>query len=129
MNYLIEIMVIMILLEIFEANWQRAETIEGILYKSYSLYKKSIFLFFLMHPTFYFVLFISLYTDVLNFGIIAILTLKVLDFMFKLDIINKYFIKDNLDYPLKELLKLETNPWYFVMGLSLYVPTLFYSLT
>lgn len=129
MNYLIEIIVMMTLLEIFEANWQRAETIEGILLKSYYLYKKNIFLFFLMHPTFYFVLFVSLYTDILNFGIVAILTFKVLDFMFKLDIIDKYFIKNNLDYPLKELLKTKTNPWYFLMGLSIYVPTLFYSLT
>jgi len=127
-NYLIEIIVVMILLEIFEASWQRAESVEGILANSYFYYQKSIFIFFLMHPTFYFILFVSLYTSVLNLGIISILIFKALDLLFKLDIINKHFINHNLDIELTNMIKSKVEPWVFLMGLFMYVPILLLSL-
>ncbi len=127
-SYLIEIISVMILLEIFESSWQRAESVEGILENSYFYYNKSIFLFFLMHPTFYFVLFVSLYTSVLNLGIISILIFKALDLLFKLDIINKHFINHNLDIELTNMIKSKVEPWVFLMGLFMYVPILLISL-
>ena len=127
-NYLIEIIVVMILLEIFEASWQRAESVEGILANSYFYYQKSIFIFFLMHPTFYFILFVSLYTSVLNLGIISILIFKALDLLFKLDIINKHFINHNLVIELTNMIKSKVEPWVFLMGLFMYVPILLLSL-
>jgi len=127
-NYLIEIIVVMILLEIFEASWQRADTLEGILENSFFYYQKSIFILFLMYPTFYFVLFVSLYTSVLNFGIISILIFKALDLLFKLDIINKHFINHNLDIELASMIKSKVEPWVFLMGLFIYVPILLISL-
>ena len=127
-NYLIEIMVVMILLEIFESSWQRADSVEGILENSFVYYQKSIFLFFLMHPTFYFVLFVSLYTSVLNLGIISILIFKALDLLFKLDIINKHFINHNLDIELANMIKSKVEPWVFLLGLFMYVPILLISL-
>jgi len=127
-SYLIEIISVMILLEIFESSWQRAESVEGILENSYFYYNKSIFLFFLMHPTFYFVLFVSLYTSVLNLGIISILIFKALDLLFKLDIINKHFINHNLDIELTNMIKSKVEPWVFLMGLFMYVPVLLISL-
>jgi len=127
-NYFIEIIIAMTLLEIFEASWQRAETVEGILYKSYLHYQKSIFLLFLMHPTFYFILFVSLLTSTLNFGIIAILTLKSIDLIFKVDIIKKHFIDHNLDDGFRAILQSKVDPWIFSMGLLLYVPILYISI-
>jgi len=127
-NYFIEIIIAMALLEIFEASWQKAESVEGILYNSYLHYQKSIFVLFLMHPTFYFVLFVSLFTQTLNFGIIAILTLKAIDLIFKIDIIKKHFIENNLDDAFRVILKSEVEPWIFSMGLLLYVPILYISL-
>lgn len=127
-NYLIEIMIAMTLLEIFEASWQRATTIEGMLYNSYYYYQKSIFLLFLMHPTFYFVLFVSLATQTLNFGIVTILTLKSIDLIFKVDIIKKHFVDNNLDIAFEKILKSHVESWVYAMGLLLYLPILFLAL-
>ncbi|MEA2029033.1 MAG: hypothetical protein U9N49_08665 [Campylobacterota bacterium] len=127
-NYFIEIIIAMALLEIFEASWQKAETVEGILYNSYLHYQKSIFVLFLMHPTFYFVLFVSLLTSTLNFGIITILTLKAIDLIFKVDIIKKHFIDHNLNDAFRVILQSKVDPWVFSMGLLLYVPILYISL-
>ncbi|KIM12201.1 MAG: hypothetical protein KU38_04695 [Sulfurovum sp. FS08-3] len=127
-NYLIEIIIAMALLEIFEASWQRAATVEGMLYNSYQLYKKSIFLLFLMHPTFYFVLFVSLATQTLNFGIVTILTLKSIDLIFKVDIIKKHFVDNNLNRAFEGILKSRMEPWVYMMGLLLYLPILFLAL-
>jgi len=55
---------ILLLAELFEAYLQRAETLLGVLAKLYVYYRKSIFLFFLIQPGFYIVLFIVLYTGV-----------------------------------------------------------------
>jgi len=127
-NYLIEIIIAMILLELFEASWQKAQSVEGVLYNAYIYYQKSIFLLFLMHPTFYFVLFVSLATQTLNFGIIAILTLKAMDLIFKIDILKKHFIEHNLDLAFEGMIKAKVEPWLFSMGVLLYVPILFVSL-
>jgi len=127
-NYLIEIMIAMALLEMFEASWQRATTVEGMLNRSYQLYKKSIFLLFLMHPTFYFVLFVSLATQTLNFGIVTLLTLKSIDLIFKVDIIKKHFVDNNLNIAFEGILKSRIEPWVYLMGLLLYLPILFLAL-
>jgi len=127
-RYFIEIMIIMVLLEVFEASWQRADTLEGVLYNSYLHYQKSIFVLFLMHPTFYFIMFVSLFTSTLNFGIVAILTLKSIDLIFKVDIIKKHFIEHNLNDTFRVMLQSKVEPWIFTMGLLLYVPILFVSL-
>jgi len=49
-------------LELFEAWWQRSETLFGVLERGFGYYQKSIFLFFLMHPAFYFIFFVVLAT-------------------------------------------------------------------
>jgi hypothetical protein len=127
-TYLVEIMIAMVILEIFEASWQRADSVEGILYNSFHYYKKSIFLLFLMHPTFYFILFVSLLTSTINFGMVAILTLKSIDLIFKVDIIKKHFIDGKLNGAFEEILRSKVDPWIFSMGLLLYPPILFVSL-
>lgn len=127
-NYIFEIIIAMALLEIFEASWQRADTVEGILYNAHRYYQKSIFLLFLMHPTFYFVLFVSLATQTLNFGIVAILTLKSIDLIFKVDIIQKHFVQGNLDVAFEAILKSKVDPMVFAIGVFLYVPMLFFAI-
>ena len=69
---------ILILLELFEAYLQRSETLFGVLEKLYAYYKQSIFLFFLIQPGFYFILFVVLVTGVLNVSMIFLLVLKAL---------------------------------------------------
>ncbi len=119
---------ILIVLELFEAYIQRADTLYGVMEKLYGWYSKSIFLFFLIHPAFYFILFVVIVTDTLNIYVILILTFKVFDLFYKLELIKKIFIQQNVSQELAEMLDWKIPSWFFLMGVGLYPPLLFYAL-
>jgi hypothetical protein len=120
-----QLIIIMIVLELIEANLQKAGTLGEMIEKLYVYYNKSIFLFFIIHPTFYFVLFISLYLDILNFYIVAILIVKTFDMFFKIELIKQLYLSNNMDDELKEMLTMRLAPWMGVLGVFMYVPLLF----
>jgi len=120
---------ILIVLELFEAYMQRAGTLYGVIEKLYGWYSKSIFLFFLMHPAFYFTLFVVIATDSLNIYMILLLTLKVFDLFYKLELIKKIFIQQQeVPQDLAQMLEWKIPSWFFLMGVVLYPPLLFYAL-
>ena len=119
---------ILVLAELFEASMQHSQKLMGVLEKLYAYYKKSIFLFFAVQPGFYTILFIVLYTDVLNFSIIFLLFIKVLDMFLKVDLIQKVFIKKETSPEIEELLAWETPRWYYFIGVAMYPPLLFMAL-
>jgi hypothetical protein len=119
---------ILIVLELFEAYIQRADTLYGVMEKLYGWYSKSIFLFFLMHPAFYFILFVVIVTDTLNIYVILILVFKVFDLFYKLELIKKIFIQQKVPQDLAAMLEWKIPSWFFLMGVVLYPPLLFYAL-
>lgn len=119
---------IMISLELFEAAMQRADTLYGVMEKLYGWYRKSIFFFFLMHPAFYFILFVVIVTDKLNIYMIAILTLKIFDMFYKIELIKAIFIRRKIPDDLAAMLEWKIPSWFFLMGVGLYPPLLFYAL-
>jgi len=118
----------LVMLELFEAYIQRADTLYGVIEKLYFWYQKSIFAFFLVHPTFYFVLFVVLVTDVLNIYMIFILTFKIFDLFYKIELIKTIFIKQNVSSELSAMLEWKIPSWFFLFGVTLYPPLLFYAL-
>ena len=128
MDTILLLITVMIVLELLEAWWQKADTLMGILSNSYYYYQKSIFLFFLMHPTFYYILFVILLTKVFNGWMVTILLLKSVDIFFKLAMIKSIFVKKRVDDPFAEILYEPVSPWIFLMGVSLYPFLLFYAL-
>ncbi len=122
------IILILVLLEIFEAWWQYSSNIQEVLFKAYRYYQKSIFLFFLMHPAFYFTLFIILSTEILNGWILAILVFKTLDLFFKINIMKDLFETGNLNEEIRTMLKEPLSPIIFLTGLGLYPFLMFYGL-
>lgn len=112
------------MLEIIEANLQKASTLELMIERLYGYYKSSIFLFFLVHPTFYFVLFVSIYTEVLNFYMVAILVIKIFDIFFKIEMIKQRFIYQKMDAELAQMLEIKMAPWMSLLGILMYVPLL-----
>lgn len=50
LNYIL----LFVFLEFYEISWQKAPSIMGMLLRMYKYYSKSIFLFLVMQPTFYF---------------------------------------------------------------------------
>jgi hypothetical protein len=125
MEILTQFIIMMIILELIEANLQKAGTLGEMIDKLYFYYNKSIFLFFIIHPSFYFVLFISLYLDVLNFYIIAILIIKVFDMFFKIELIRQRHIRKDMDKELEGMLGMKLTPWMGLLGALIYVPLLF----
>ena len=119
---------LLLFLELFEAFMQRSGTLYGVMKNLYSWYRKSIFLFFLMHPAFYFILFVVIATDTLNIYMIAILTLKIFDLFYKLELIKKIFIKQDVPQDLAAMLEWQIPSWFFLMGVLLYPPLLYYGL-
>ncbi|MEA1953481.1 MAG: hypothetical protein U9O24_03730 [Campylobacterota bacterium] len=128
MDNILLLIIIIILLELFEAYIQRATTLYGVMEKLYSFYSKSIFLFFLVHPAFYFTLLVIVVTDTLNIYMIALLTFKVFDMFYKLELIKKIFIEQEVSEELVLMLEWKIPPWFFLMGVGLYPPLLFYAL-
>lgn len=128
MNTMMLLILILIVLELFEAWWQRAETMVGVLANGYHYYQKSIFLFFLMHPSFYYVLFVILFTQTLNGWMVTILLLKVMDIFFKITLMQNLFVKNKVDEMMGSILQEPLSPWIFLTGVGLYPFLLFYAL-
>jgi hypothetical protein len=116
-------------LELFEAWWQRSETLFGVLERGFGYYQKSIFLFFLMHPAFYFIFFVVLATGKLNGWIVAILLLKTLDIFFKIALMRSIFLERKIDTGVEAVLFAKLDPWLFLTGVSLYPMLLYFALT
>ena len=119
---------ILIMAELFEAYMQRSETLFGVLEKLYVYYDKSIFLFFLIQPGFYVILFIVLLTGVLNISMIFLLALKIFDIFYKIELIKKVFIQREVSQEIVQMLEWKMPSWFFLMGVGMYPPLLFYAL-
>jgi len=128
MNILETLIVALVLAELFEAITQRSDTLLDMLKKLYSYYDKSIFLFFMMQPSFYVILFASLSTGVLNVSMVFLLALKIFDMFYKMELIKKVFMEQNISKELTEMLVWKIPTWFFLIGLSMYPPLLYYAL-
>ncbi len=119
----------LLLAELFEAYMQRSETLLGVLEKLYTYYQRSIFLFFLMQPGFYVLLFIVLLTGVLNLSMVFLLAIKIFDMFYKIELIKKVFIEGEVSPEVAEMLAWKMPAYFFLMGVAMYPPLLFYALT
>jgi len=119
---------ILVVLELFEAYMQKADTLYEVMEKLYFWYKKSIFVFFLIHPSFYFVLFVVVVTDTLNIYMLLILTFKIFDMFYKIELIKSIFIRQKVPADLSAMLEWQIPGWFFLFGAGLYPPLLFYAL-
>lgn len=119
---------ILLFAELFEAALQRSDTLLGVVEKLYSYYAKSIFLFFLIQPGFYVILFVVLYTGVLNMSMIFILAVKVFDIFYKIELIKKVFIEREVSAEIAQMLEWKIPPLFFMMGVWIYPPLLYYAL-
>ena len=120
---------ILLLAELFEAYIQRSGTLLGVLEKLYAYYQKSIFLFFLIQPGFYFILLIVLLTGVLNVSMVFLLAIKIFDIFYKIELIKKVFIQGEVSQEIAQMLEWKMPSYFFLIGVAMYPPLLFYALT
>jgi len=88
-----------LILELYEVHWQKAQTIMGMLARMYQPYSKSVFLFLLMHPTFYFSIGFLLLSDY-NIYAIILLSIKASDIIVKILLIEQVFVKQEISQEL-----------------------------
>jgi len=115
--------------ELLEAYIQKAPTLLGVLERLNLYCQKSIFLFFAVHPGFYFVLFAVMVTGILNLSMIVLVAMKVFDIFYKLELLKKVFQERLVSEAFAQMLMWRIPSWYFLLGPVLYPSVLFYALT
>ena len=80
---------IFVALEFFESTWQKSDTLYGLINNNFSIFNKNIILYFLLHTTFFYTIFLSLYLNNFTFWMSSILVIKFLDISFKLTLMQK----------------------------------------
>ncbi|MEA1982781.1 MAG: hypothetical protein U9N39_04485, partial [Campylobacterota bacterium] len=105
-------------------QWQKANTIIGMLARMYSHYQKSIFIFLVMHPTFYFAMALMVLSDYNTYAL-TLFSIKAVDIATKIVLIKKVFIDKNIDEELTLTLLAPLNKFLPYIGVALY-PILIY---
>ncbi len=80
---------IFIAVELFEANWQKSDTLYGLLFNNYKIYQSNIFIYFLLNMGFIYSIFLVIYLQNNSFLMLSIVGVKFLDIVFKLNIMSK----------------------------------------
>ena len=80
---------IFVALEFFESTWQKSDTLYGLINNNFSIFNKNIILYFLLHTTFFYTIFLSFYLNNFTFWMRSILVIKFLDISFKLTLMQK----------------------------------------
>ena len=122
------IILLYIALELFEVQWQKAETLMGVLGNLYRYYKKNIFLFFLMHPTFYVGIGIAMISD-LALSAIALIFIKTMDIATKIILIQQVFEKQELNAEISGMLLQPLHPAMLYLSVVVYTPLVYFALT
>ncbi|MDD2450128.1 MAG: hypothetical protein PHS42_10310 [Sulfurimonas sp.] len=111
--------VLFVLLEFYEIYWQKAPTIMGMLIRMHKYYSRSIFLFLIMQPTFYFSVGFAMLTDY-HWASILMLLIKTSDIATKILLLEQVFIKRQLSHELSLILLAPINSFLPYIGLFTY---------
>jgi hypothetical protein len=129
MELLLQITFALLLLELLELYLHQANTLVELIDKLYAYYKESVFLFFLVHPTFYFVLGVLLYFNAFNFYGITVLMLKVFDIFFRIELIKQRYYLPHMDPELEKLMEMKLTFSMKFLALFTHVPLLYMAIS
>ncbi len=115
LNYIL----IFVFLELYEISWQKAPSIMGMIIRMNRYYSKSILLFLIMQPTFYFAIGFAILCDYDIFAIIF-LFLKTADVATKILLIEQIFTKKSLSKEMSLILLSPIDSFLPYMGLIIY---------
>jgi len=91
------LIIFFVALELFESNWQKADTLFGVLENNYKVYQKGILLFFLLNPTFIYSIYLSISLNNFTFLMNCIIILKFADISLRLHLCNKINKNENIE--------------------------------
>jgi len=115
---LLSLFLIFISVELFESNWQKSDSIYGLITNNYKIYQKNIFLYFTFHLSFFYTIFISIYLSNFSFWMSSILIIKFLDIAFKLSLMQKI----SKGFSIEEImpLNIKMTPLFRYMNVLIY---------
>lgn len=117
---IISLFFIFVAVELFESNWQKSQTLHGLLANNYSIYRTNILLYFFLNASFIYSVFLIIYLQNNSFWMLSIVGIKFLDIAFKISIMQKMTKGISLDEIMPNI----------SMGLTLrYLNTILYPLT
>ena len=122
------IILLYIALELFEVQWQKADTLMGVLGNLYRYYNKNLILFFIMHPTFYAGIAIAMISD-LAISAIALIFIKTMDIATKIILIQQVFEKEELNAEMSSMLLAPLHPAMLYFSVAVYTPLVYLALT
>ena len=125
MDNLLFLFSLFIAFELFESNWQKANSLYGLLDNNYKIYKKSMFLYFFMNPTFFYSLYLAITLNNFSFWMSAIIVLKFVDISFRLNLMKK--IKNQEDISSFIPVDMPMNIYFRYMNILIYVPALIFA--
>lgn len=115
LNYIL----LFVFLELYEISWQKAPTIMGMVVRMNKYYSKSILLFLIMQPTFYFAIGFAMLCDYDIFAMI-LLFLKTADIATKILLIEQIFTKKRLSHEMSLIFLAPIDSFLPYMGLVIY---------
>ncbi len=86
---LVHLLIIFMAVELFESNWQKHDTIYGLIYNNFLIYQKNIFFYFILHASFFYALGVAIYLSNFGFWMSSIIVIKFLDMAVKLNMMQK----------------------------------------
>jgi hypothetical protein len=116
-----------IVLELFEVQWQKADTIISMLQRIHKRYSQNILLFFILHPTFIFGIWLMMVTNASAASMI-LLFIKAVDIATKIVLIQQVFEKKDVPPELENMLSVPLNPAMPYIGLLVYPPLVYMAL-
>ena len=116
-----------IVLELFEIQWQKAESLMGMMVKLYNRYSKSILWFLVLHPTYYFAIWLVLATDY-SLASMTLLFIKTVDIATKILLIQQIFERKELSQEMTLMLLAPLHPLLPYISLFIYTPMVVISL-
>ena len=127
MESLYSLLIVYIVLELFETQWQKADSLMGMLLRMHVHYQKSIVWFLILHPTFYFTIWLVMATD-LNAAAALMLFIKAVDIATKILLIQQVFEKREFSQEMSMMLLTPLHPLLPYIGLLIYPPLVFFAL-
>lgn len=80
---------IFIAVELFESNWQKSDTLHGLIANNYKIYNSNLLIYFILNAGFIYSVFLVTYLQNTSFWMLSIVGIKFLDIAFKLNIMTK----------------------------------------
>lgn len=120
--------ILFLVLEFYEIQWQKATTMMGMLARMYQYYAKNIFFFFLKHPTFYFSIYIMMLSNY-NIYAVSLFSIKVLDISMKVVLLKQVFIDKKVSDEITVALLAPIPAFLPYIGLVIYSSLVFLALT